>query len=91
MGAQEVEMFLTHLAVQANVSASTQNQAKSAVLFLYREVLGIELPWLDGVHAAKQTHRLPVVLTQSEVDALLPTCQGLPDSLHACCMGRACA
>jgi hypothetical protein len=49
LGGAEVEAFLTHLAVVGKVAASTQNQAKSALLFLYREVLGIELPWLDGV------------------------------------------
>src|SRR3989338_9390683 len=54
MGSQEVEAFLTHLAVVGNVAASTQNQAKSALLFLYKEVLEIELPWLDNVTRAKQ-------------------------------------
>jgi len=63
MGAAEVEAFLTHLAVARNVSASTQNQAKSALLFLYKEVLEIELPWLDNVTQAKAPKRLPVVLT----------------------------
>ena len=53
MGAAEVEVFLTHLAVQRNVSASTQNQAKSALLFFYKEVLGVALPWLDNVEQAK--------------------------------------
>ena len=71
MGAHEVEAFLTHLAVQGRVSASTQNQAKSAILFLYREVLESELPWLDGVERAKMPERLPVVLTEREVDAVL--------------------
>ena len=64
MGAEQVEAFLTHLAVQRNVSASTQNQAKSALLYLYKEVLGVELPWLDNVTQAKVPQRLPVVLTQ---------------------------
>ena len=71
MGATEVEAFLTHLAVSRNVAASTQNQAKSAILFLYREVLRSELPWLDGVESAKRPQRLPVVLTKEEVAALL--------------------
>ena len=71
MGAGEVEAFLTHLAVHGNVAASTQNQAKSALLFLYREVLDVELPWLDGVQSAKRPQRLPVVLTEDEVAALL--------------------
>ena len=52
LGADEVAAFLTYLAVQRNVAASTQNQAKSALLFLYRVVLGIELPWLDEVIGA---------------------------------------
>jgi integron integrase len=76
MGAGEVVAFLSHLASERNVSASTQNQAKSALLFLYREVLGIELPWLDEVVAAKVSRRLPVVLTQTEVRRLLEAASG---------------
>ena len=76
MGAAEVETFLTHLAVARNVSASTQNQAKSALLFLYKEVLEIELPWLDNVTQAKAPKRLPVVLTQAEVQAVLSRLDG---------------
>jgi integron integrase len=76
MGAAEVTAFLTHLAAERNVSASTQNQAKSALLFLYREVLGSELPWLDEVIAAKAAKRLPVVLTQTEVRRLLEGTSG---------------
>lgn len=71
MGAQDIEAFLTHLAVVGKVSASTQNQAKSALLFLYREVLEMQLPWLDNVTQAKVPKRLPVVLTVSEVQAVL--------------------
>jgi integron integrase len=71
LGAAQVEAFLTHLAVEGRVAASTQNQAKSAILFLYREVLEQELPWLDNIERAKQPQRLPVVLTQAEVQALL--------------------
>ena len=71
LGFRHVEAFLSHLAVQRNVAASTQNQAKSALLFLYKEVLGIELPWLDDVESAKRPQRLPVVLTHAEVEALL--------------------
>ncbi len=70
MGVAEVESFLTHLAVERNVSASTQNQAKSALLFLYKEVLEIELPWLDNVTQAKAPKRMPVVLNKQEVQAL---------------------
>ncbi len=76
MGAGEVRDFLSHLAVERNVAASTQNQAKSALLFLYREVLHIELPWLDEVIAAKSPKRLPVVLTQTEVRRLLDSMSG---------------
>ena len=71
MGAVEVELFLTDLAVVHNVSASTQNQAQSALLFLYKDVLGDELPWLDGIERAKKPLRLPVVLTRQEVSAVL--------------------
>ena len=71
MGAQEVEAFLSYLAVERQVSASTQNQAKAAILYLYRHVLQIELPWLDEVIQAKRPRRLPVVLTPSEVRELL--------------------
>ncbi|NOT16665.1 MAG: integron integrase [Sulfuriferula sp.] len=76
MGAVEVEAFLTHLAVTGKVAASTQNQAKSALLFLYREVLAIQLPWLDNVTQAKASKRLPVVLTVSETQALLAQLKG---------------
>ncbi len=68
LGPEHVEAFLSHLAVQRNVAASTQNQAKSALLFLYKEVLGSELPWLDNVESAKRPQRLPVVLSHTEVD-----------------------
>ncbi|MBK9029250.1 MAG: integron integrase [Propionivibrio sp.] len=76
MGADEVQSFLTHLAVAGNVAASTQNQAKSALLFLYKEVLALELPWLDKVEAARTPKRLPVVLTRDEVMAVLLRLEG---------------
>ncbi|MCL2162429.1 MAG: integron integrase [Betaproteobacteria bacterium] len=76
MAADEVTAFLTHLANERNVSASTQNQAKSALLFLYRQVLGIELPWLNEIVRAKRGTRLPVVLTPREVRDLLGATQG---------------
>ena len=76
LGAEEVERFLTYLAVEGKVAASTQNQAKSALLFLYREVLGIELGWLDDIEQAKTPKRLPVVLTRPEIQALLSRLQG---------------
>lgn len=76
MGAPEVEAFLSDLAVQRNVAASTQNQALAAILFLYRDVLGIELPWLQDVVRAKRPARLPVVLTRREVEAVLARLDG---------------
>lgn len=76
MGEKEVEAFLTDLAVAGRVAASTQNQAKSAILFLYREVMGLELPWLSGVECAKRPQRLPVVLTREEVQAALAHVSG---------------
>ncbi|MBI4756786.1 MAG: integron integrase [Betaproteobacteria bacterium] len=76
MGAAEVAAFLSHLAVERRVSASTQNQARSALLFLYREVLAQDLPWLDEVVPAKASRRLPVVLTPGEVRGLLGSLSG---------------
>ena len=78
LGAAEVEQFLTHLAVHHKVSAPTQNQALQAILFLYRHVLDINLPWLDNVTRASGTKRLPVVLSRAEVRALLAQLQGTP-------------
>ncbi len=77
MGAAEIEAFLTHLAVKGKVAASTQNQALAAILFLYREVLAVQLPWLEGVTRAKKPARLPVVLTAVEVRALLSQLDGV--------------
>jgi integron integrase len=76
MGQEEVEQFLTYLAVDGAVAASTQNQALNAILFLYREVLGIELPWLENVTRAKRTSRLPVVLSREEVRSVLGRLDG---------------
>ncbi len=76
MSAPEVEAFLTHLAVDLKVSAATQNQALAALLFLYKEVLEIELPWLGEVTRAKSSRRLPVVLTRREVDQVLGRLEG---------------
>lgn len=76
LGAAEVEQFLSHLAVRRQVSASTQNQALSALLFLYKHVLHIELPWLDDVVRAKRPERLPVVLTREETQRLLALLEG---------------
>jgi integron integrase len=76
MGAAEVGAFLAHLATERGVAAATQNQAKSALLFLYLRVLNVELPWLGEVVHAKRMRRLPVVLTQGEVRALLGQMDG---------------
>jgi integron integrase len=76
MGPVEVEMFLTHLAVEARVAASTQNQALQALLFLYRHVLDIELPWLQNVTRAVRPKRLPVVLSRDEVRLVLSHLEG---------------
>ncbi len=76
MGAPEVQAFLTHLAVDRHVSPSTQNQAKAALLFLYRNLLYTNLPWLSEVIHAKASPRLPVVLTPGEVRVLLDQMEG---------------
>jgi integron integrase len=78
LGADELTAFLSYLAIQRNVAASTQNQALNAILFLYRDVLKITLPWLNDVQRAKKPQRLPVVLTRDEVRALLAQLQGTP-------------
>jgi integron integrase len=70
MGVQEVQQFLTHLAVEGRVAASTQSQALSALLFLYQQDLKQDIGWIDDVVRAKQPHRVPVVLTQDEVAAV---------------------
>ena len=78
LGGPEVERFLTALAVDGQVAAGTQNQALSALLFLYREVLGVVLPWMDGVVRAKRPRRLPSVLSRDEVQRLLAGMDGRP-------------
>lgn len=75
-GASEVTAFLSHLASAGQVSASTQNQARSALLFLYKEVLHCGLPWLEGIESAKRPARLPVVLMEDEVRRLLVETSG---------------
>jgi integron integrase len=76
MGAEEVVAFLSHLAVERTVAASTQNQALAALLFLYREVLEVDLPWLHGLERAKRPQRLPTVLTARETGAVLDRLDG---------------
>ena len=76
LGPRDIEMFLTHLAVSERVGPATQNQALQALLFLYRYVLGMELPWLDNVTRATHVKRLPVVLSRAEVRSLLARLDG---------------
>ena len=78
MGAVEVEAFLSHLANARNVSASTHQQALSALLFLYKRVLDIDLPWLGDLTRPRKPQRLPAVLTREEVNTLLAHMEGTP-------------
>ena len=77
MGKPEIEAFLTHLAVDRHVSASTQNQALQSVLFLYRSVLRVEIDWLEDVIRAKRNPRIPVVLSSDEVARVLAHMKGV--------------
>ena len=76
MGGSEVEQFLSTLAVKGKVAASTQNQALSALLFLYREVLKVDLPWMENVIRARRSQRVPTVLSRDEVQRLLAHMEG---------------
>lgn len=76
LGGREVEAFLSRLAMDGKVAAGTQNQALAAILFLYRDVLGIVLPWMDDVVRAKRPRRIPVVLSREEVARLLALLDG---------------
>jgi len=76
MGAEEVKAFLSHLAIKMNVAASTQNQAFSALLFLYQEVLKQRLPWIDDIVRSKRPKKVPVVFTQDEARAVLSRMTG---------------
>lgn len=78
MGAAEVAAFLQHLASVRRVSASTQNQARAALLFLYGHVLGVDLPWLDGIVRAKRAERIPVYLAHDKVLVVLEHLRGMP-------------
>ncbi|MCJ8347520.1 integron integrase, partial [bacterium] len=71
MGSQEVEGFLTYLAVKSNVAATTQNQALSAILFLYKEVLKMDLDWVKGIKRAKKPAKLPVVFSVNEMKSII--------------------
>ena len=76
LGAPEITAFLSSLATEGHVAASTQNQALSAILFLYKQVLKVDLPWLDDIVRAKEPKRLPVVLNPAEVARLLAQLEG---------------
>jgi len=78
MGNREIRSFLTHLVMERNVSPSTQNQALHALLFLYREVLQIELPQIGAVERSRKLPRLPVVMTRREVQSVLDELKGTP-------------
>lgn len=75
---QHVEKFLTHLAVEKNVSASTQNQALSAILYLYKNFMKLDIGWLDEVVRARKSKRIPVVFTKSEVREIFKHLNGIP-------------
>lgn len=77
MGEQEITAFLTHLAVGKHVAPSTQNQALSAILFLYKEVLEQELDWMDGMVRAKRAQRIPEVLSPEQVRRLIGQLEGI--------------
>jgi site-specific recombinase XerD len=90
MAEVEVTQFLTHLARDGGVAASTQNQARSALLFLYKEVLRQEIGWLDQVERVKRPARLPVVLTKDEVRQVFASCTGPTALWPDCFMAAAC-
>ena len=87
LGPEEITRFLTSLAVDQNVSSSTPNQALSAILFLYRAVLGADLPWLEDVVRAKRPLHLPIVLGRSEVSDLLHRLAGTHRLMAAAAYG----
>lgn len=87
LGAPDVERFLTHLAVEGHVAASTQNQALGALLFLYRDVLKIELGMLNSVRA-RRPQRVPIVLSQPEVQQLLAALDAYPSTEPYALMAR---
>ena len=89
LGAAEVTAFLNYLAREREVAAATQNQALSALLFLYKEVLLQPLPWLDELDRARRPARLPTVLTQEEVQRLLARMQGVKWLMASRCTARA--
>jgi hypothetical protein len=91
MAAPELTRFLSSPAVQGKAAASTQNHARSAVLFLYRHVLHQDVPWLDDVVRARRPKRLPIVLTREEVRGSSPYCTARAASWPPSCMAPGCA
>lgn len=87
MGAGEVQQFLSALATEKHVAASTQNQALAALVFLYDKVLDVRLPWIEDLVRAKRPHRLPVVLTREEVAAVLRGMHGTAQLMGALLYG----
>ncbi len=87
LGEREISAFLSGLAVRERVSSSTQNQALCALLFLYRDVLGQDFPWMESVVRARRPRALPVVLTRDEVRAVLVELDGLPKLIAAMLYG----
>ncbi len=87
LSGENVTQFLTHLAVESHVAASTQNQARAAIIFLYRHVLGVDLPWLEDVVRAKSPERIPTVLSVAEVRQLLNEMNGVPRLVAAILYG----
>jgi integron integrase len=81
LDADAVRTFLTHLAVNDHVAASTQNQAFNALLFLYRQVLQMALPKIEGVERARQSRKLPVVFTKPEANAVIAQMRGEPQMI----------
>lgn len=79
MGTDEIRRFLSHLATDGRVAAATQNQALCALLFLYRDVLGVELPCVEGIERAKRPVRVPVVLTRAEAELICRRCAAPTD------------
>ena len=77
LGVEEIRSYLSHLAINKNVAASTQNIALSALLFLYRQVLQMDLPRIENIEKARRPKRLPVVLTREEVQAILIHIEGV--------------
>jgi hypothetical protein len=90
LGEAAVTAFLNYLATDRNVAAATQNQALSALLFLYRETLGLELDWLDGLVRAKRPQRMRMVLTKDEVESCSGRSTGFNGSWPAFYMAPAC-